>query len=86
MTSQLAGLSPAEAVLLAVTLFASSLVPFFLLVDADWSPRRAARAAARIVRRQPAPRLPHWARTGHLPTSSSPSPAAPGRHRRGGTR
>lgn len=33
-------------------------------------------------RTPPAPRVPHWARTGHLP----PSSAASGRHRRGGTR
>lgn len=85
MTGQLAGLTPVQAVCLAVSLFAGSLVPWFLLINADLSPRRAYRALARKVRRQPAPRLPHWARTGHLP-SSSPSSAATGRHRRGGTR
>ncbi|MFC7983867.1 hypothetical protein [Streptomyces sp. NPDC057336] len=84
MTGQLAGLTPTEAVLLAVSLFAGSLVPWFLLINADLSPRRAYRALARKVRRQPAPRLPHWARTGHLPSPSSS--AASGRHRRGGAR
>lgn len=85
MTGQQSGADVLAAVLLAVALFFGSLVPFFLLINADLNPRRAARALARTVRRRPAPRLPHWARTGHLP-SSSPSPAAPGRHRRGGAR
>ena len=67
----------------AIALFAAFCVPYFLLVNAPLSPRRAVRALVRIARRQPAPRrLPLWARTGHLPTS--PSTAAKGRHRRGG--
>ncbi|WP_370665381.1 hypothetical protein [Streptomyces sp. IBSBF 2507] len=85
MTGQQSGADVLAAVLLAISLYAAALVLWFLLIDAPLSPRRAARALARTVRRRPAPRLPHWARTGHLP-SSSPSPAAPGRHRRGGTR
>ncbi|MCM1943195.1 hypothetical protein NC239_33840 [Streptomyces sp. G3] len=85
MTGQ-SGADVLAAVLLAVGLFAGSLVPFFLLINADLNPRRAYQALARTVRRRPAPRLPHWARNGHLPTSSSPSPAAVGRHRRGGAR
>ncbi|MFJ6066522.1 hypothetical protein ACIQHU_26200 [Streptomyces tendae] len=84
MTGQQSGADVLAAVLLAVALFFGSLVPFFLLINADLNPRRAYRAFAKAVRRRPAPRLPHWARTGHLPTS--PSPAAPGRHRRGGAR
>ncbi|WP_157028739.1 hypothetical protein [Streptomyces flaveolus] len=83
MSGQQSGADVLAAVLLAVALFAASLVPFFLLIHADLSPRRAVRALARMVRRQSAPpRLPHWARTGHLSPSSS---AARGRHRRGGT-
>ena len=75
----------AAAILAAVTLFAAGLVPYFLLVNAPLSPRRAVRALVRIARRQPAPRrLPYGARTGHLPTS--PTTAAKGRHRRGATR
>ncbi|MEV0015386.1 hypothetical protein [Streptomyces tendae] len=85
MTGQ-SGADVLAAVLLAVALFSGSLVPFFLLVNADLNPRRAYQVLVKAVRRRPAPRLPHWARTGHLP-SSSPSPAAPaGRHRRGGAR
>jgi hypothetical protein len=33
----LAGLTPASAVCLAVALFSGSLVPFFLLLDADFT-------------------------------------------------
>ncbi|MFE0800133.1 hypothetical protein [Streptomyces sp. NPDC058812] len=74
------------AVLLAVALYAAVLVVWFLLIDVPLSPRRAYRAVARMVRRQPEPRLPHWARTGHLPPSPSSSAARGGRHRRGGAR
>ncbi|MFJ3037776.1 hypothetical protein [Streptomyces tendae] len=84
MTGQ-SGADVLAAVLLATGLFAGSLVPFFLLVNADLNPRRAYRALVKAVRRRPVPRLPHWARTGHLPTSPTSS-AAVGRHRRGGAR
>jgi hypothetical protein len=65
-------------------LFAAAVAAAWLalgLTDA----RSARRPLPRIVQQRPAePRIPHWARHGHLPTSSS---AALGRHRRqGGSR
>lgn len=48
----LAGLTPASAVCLAVALFSSSLVPFFLLLDADFtaSSDRLRAAGAAVAR------------------------------------
>ncbi|MGW0837088.1 hypothetical protein [Streptomyces prunicolor] len=45
----LAGLTPLGAVCLAVTLFSGSLVPFFLLVDADFTAVSRWRDAVRAV-------------------------------------
>ncbi|NUS22730.1 MAG: hypothetical protein HOV92_00680 [Streptomyces sp.] len=55
MLTFLAGLTPTAAVFLAVSLFSGSLVPFFLLVDADFTAlgewlRSVAGATARTAR------------------------------------
>jgi hypothetical protein len=67
----------AAAILAAITLFAAGLVPFFLLVDASLSPRRAVRA---LARRSPADSPPRPGfRTGPAPATSPllhPRPAA----------
>lgn len=55
-----------------------------------WLVQLAVQVLAERPRRRPQPtqdsrpRVPHWARNGHLPPSPSSS-AAKGRHRRGGT-
>ena len=59
MLTFLADLTPASAVFLAVSLFSGSLVPFFLLVDADFTALGKSLSATAGAVAQPAR---EWAR------------------------
>ncbi|MBA4865976.1 hypothetical protein H1V43_32455 [Streptomyces sp. PSKA54] len=78
MSGQTTASEVLACVSLAIGVYGTSLIPFLLLVDAK-------HLTPSWLRQTPAaaPRVPHWARHGHIP----PRPSTPAAHgRQGGTR